>query len=257
MLSQRNILRDLVCSILLAFVGYLWLSKTNHPVKVDLIIEGALFTMLAGRGIIGYFNAGQNTDSRFKRFELFWGFTYGVVAIAAIISLTYLLNNPSVHEIGYSQVKESMLLQVSTIIKSTSFIFLFIAWFQFYRFLEIDVSTKRQVFVYLGGFLLYFIPSLVILKITGDSSILSLGILLGSVIGLFALIAQKPSTKFLTIYFFLFSCVHLWEFYLMGAGHNLITGLNNPVYWLLIMMYGLEVNRWIEENNNNSVSITG
>lgn len=34
----------------------------------------------------------------------------------------------------------------------------------------------------------------------------------------------------------------------MGSGGNLYTGLNNPIYWTLVMMYGLEIRRWITKN---------
>jgi hypothetical protein len=31
----------------------------------------------------------------------------------------------------------------------------------------------------------------------------------------------------------------------MGMGKELVTGINNPIYWDLILLYAREVKRWI------------
>lgn len=246
MYQIKNFKVQMMVALVFTLAAYAILKFTNEPARIDLIIEGLLFTFAGIIGFRGYFGKSDVGTKRFRRFELFYGLTYSVVAIACILGITYLFQNPDVHEIGLTHVKNSPLLQSMSVIKSISFVFMFIAWFFFYKNLKIKAGVFKQIIAFLIGFGFYFGSSLLILSITGDKSIISLGIIVGAAIGLFAIIALHKATRFLTLIFFLFSAVHLWEFYLMGMGRDLVTGLNNPVYWLLILLYALEVNRWIK-----------
>jgi hypothetical protein len=162
------------------------------------------------------------------------------------MGIVFFFNNPGIHDIDMQVVKKSQLLQGMSAVKSISFIFMFLAWFYFYRNLKIQAGNKQKLIAFLVGFGGYLGASLIILAFTGDQSIISLGIIVGAAIGLFAMIALHPATRYLSVIFLLFSIVHLWEFYLMGMGKELITGINNPLYWLIILLYAFEVNRWIQ-----------
>lgn len=85
---------------------------------------------------------------------------------------------------------------------------------------------------------------------------LSLGVIVGSVIGIFALIALDKRTRYLTMIFILYSSIHLIEFYMMGKSKSLTTGLNNVAYWWVTVLYVLEVRRWIklELSKNDHIS---
>ena len=243
---NRQLFLEILLAIIITISAYLILQNSTHPARTDLIIEGLLFTIAGIVGLRGYLGESRNKTKLFHRFELFYFLTYSVVAIACIMGIIYLFNNPSVHEIGLENVKDSLLLQIMSAVKSASFIFMFLAWFFFYRNLNIQAGKIKKIVSFLIGFGFYFGFSLIILSITGDTSIVSLGIIVGAAIGLFAMIALHPATRFLSLIFFLFSLVHLWEFYLMGMQKELVTGINNPVYWFLILLYALEVNRWIQ-----------
>lgn len=236
---------QLMFSTLLVIAAYVLLRKSAHPAKIDLIIEGVLFLFAGTIGFRGFLNRNNRKSKDFRRFEVFYGLTYSVVTIACIMGIVFFFNNPGIHDIDMEVVKDSSLLQGMSGVKSVSFVFMFLAWFYFYRNLNIQASNRKKLMAFLTGFGGYFGASLVILAFTGDHTIISLGIIVGAAIGLFAMIALHPSTRYLSILFLLFSIVHLWEFYLMGMGKELVTGTNNPVYWLIIILYVFEVNRWI------------
>lgn len=245
MKSNKTFLLQIMLSAFLVIAGYVLLRNTAHPEKIDLIIEGGLFLVAGTIGFRGFLHRSNSKTKNFRRFELFYGLTYSIVSIACIMGIVFFFNNPAIHEIDMEIVKDSPLLQGMSAVKSVSFIFMFLAWFYFYRNLNIQAGNKKKIVAFLSGFGGYFGASLVILAFTGDQSIISLGIIVGAAIGLFAMIAMHPATRYLSIIFLLFSIVHLWEFYLMGMGKELVTGINNPLYWLIILLYAFEVNRWI------------
>lgn len=247
----KNFKAQIMVALAFTLAAFAILKFTKHPARVDLIIEGLLFFFAGIIGFRGYFIKSDIRTKHFRRFELFYGLTYLIVAIACIFGITYLFKNPDVHEIGLKHVRNSPLLQSMSVIKSISFVFMFLAWFFFYKNLKIKAGVLKQIIAFLIGFSFYFGSSLFILSITGDESIISLGVIVGAAIGLFSIIALHNSTRLLTLIFFLFSAVHLWEFYLMGMGKDLVTGLNNPVYWLLILLYAIEVNRWIQYKHHS------
>jgi hypothetical protein len=229
--------------------AYAILKASDHPALVDLIVEGGIFAIAGMIGLRGFLGKSNSRTKHFHRFELFYGLTYSIVAISSILGIIYFLKNPDVHEVGLQHVKTSPLLISMSGIKSISFVFMLLAWFFFYKNLKIQAGVFKQILAFFIGFGLYFGASLIILSKTGDKSILSLGIVVGAAIGLFSVIALHKATRFLTIIFILFSFIHLWEFYLMGIHRDLATGLNNPVYWLLILLYALEVNQWIQHKH--------
>lgn len=251
MKTLKSFKSQVILAIALTMLAYAILKVSGCPARVDLIVEGLLFTFAGFIGLKGFFKSGIKTTRNFRRFELFYGLTYSVVAIACIVGISYLVMHPQVYEIGLKHVKGSMLLQGMSVIKSLSFIFMFLAWFFFYRNLKLKAGILKQTLAFLAGFIFYFGTSIIIMSITEDSSIVSLGIIVGAAIGLFSIIALHKSTRLLSLIFFLFSTVHLWEFYLMGMHKDLVTGLNNPIYWLLIMLYTLEVNQWIKRKQFN------
>ncbi len=226
---------------------YIALNITGIPSRIDLIVEALLFSFAGTVGLGAYLRKSGRETRRFRKFELFYGLTYSVVAISSLLGIFFLFTHPQVHEIGIATVEGSPLLQAMAGIKSLSFVCMFAAWFYFYRNLQIQAGILKKTIAFLTGFGGYFGSSLIIMSITGDSTILSLGLIVGAAIGLFAMIALHPSTRYLSAIFLLFSVVHLWEFYLMGVGAPLVTGLNNPVYWLLIYLYTVEVRRWIRD----------
>lgn len=245
MKSNQTFRLQLLFSTLLVIAAYVLLKKSPHPAKMDLIIEGVLFLFAGTIGFRGFLSRNSRKSKDFRRFELFYGLTYSVVTIACIMGLVFFLNHPAIHDINMEVVKDSPLLQGMSGVKSVSFVFMFLAWFYFFRNLSIQASGRKKLMAFLAGFGGYFGASVVILAFTGDHSIISLGIIVGAAIGLFAMIALHPATRYLSILFLSFSIVHLWEFYLMGMGKELVTGINNPVYWLIILLYAFEVNRWI------------
>ena len=246
MTTTKNFKQNVIVAIIFVGLAYTILSFSSHPAKTDLITEGLLFLFAGFIGFRGYRNKTGRKTKQFRKFELFYGLTYSIVAIACVLGVVFFFNNPAIHDIDVAIVKESKLLQAMSAIKSTSFVFMFLAWFYFYKNLNIQARPMKKIIAFLIGFGGYFGASLFILAITGDTSIISLGIIVGAAIGLFAMIALHRSTRYLTIIFLLFSIVHLWEFYLMGMGKDLVTGLNNPIYWLIILLYALEVNNWIQ-----------
>ncbi len=245
MKSNKTFRLQLLYSALLVTAAYVLLKNSAHPAKMDLIVEGGLFLFAGAIGFRGFLNRNKRKSKDFRRFELFYGLTYSVVTIACIMGLVFFLNHPAIRDIDMEVVQDSALLQGMSGVKSLSFVFMFLAWYYFYRNLKIQASNKKKLMAFLGGFAGYFGASLIILAFTGDQSIISLGIIVGAAIGLFAMIALHPATRYLSILFLAFSIVHLWEFYLMGMGKELVTGINNPVYWLIILLYAFEVNRWI------------
>ncbi|PKP40628.1 MAG: hypothetical protein CVT95_13365, partial [Bacteroidetes bacterium HGW-Bacteroidetes-12] len=220
----NNFSIQIIVSLAFTLAAYAILKTANHPAQVDLIIEGVVFTVAGIIGLRGFFSKSNSRTKLFHRFELFYGLTYSIVAISCFLGITYFFKNPHVHEVGLQDVKNSPMLISMSAIKSISFVFMFLAWFFFYQNLKIKAGALKQILAFLIGFGFYFGISLFILSKTGDQSILSLGIIVGAAIGLFAVIALHRATRFLTIIFLLFSTVHLWEFYLMGMHKDLVTG---------------------------------
>lgn len=245
MKTQSTLKRQVTGAVLTVAILYFVLKQSSHPSVMDLMVEGTLFLITGLIGFRGLIQRNEKETRDFRRFELFFGLTYSIVTIACIMGIIFFMNNPGVHDIDMEVVQNSTLLQVMSGVKSLSFVFMFLAWYYFYRNLKIKAEKRKKFLAFLAGFGGYFGASLGILAITGDTSIVSMGIIVGAAIGLFAMIALHPATRYLSVIFLLFSIVHLWEFYLMGMGKELITGINNPLYWLIILLYALEVNRWI------------
>lgn len=239
--------RDVLIAVVVALIGYVLLLNSSRPALMDLVIETLLFASAGLVGLFAYQRSSKNGNKYFRRFTINFGLTYSIVAVSSLLAVFYLLQNPLVHEIGIANVMDSNLLVFMSSLKSVSFIFLLIGWFSFYQYLGIKSSKVKKIGIFLVGFLVYFGCSLLIMKITNDPNVLSLGVVVGLAIGIFAMIAQDASTKYLSLIFILFSFVHLWEFYLMGLGENLTTGINNPIYWGIWVMYILEVRRWLQK----------
>lgn len=250
MKQDKKLLRNIILAIVIALVGYVFLVNSSRPAMVDMIMETLLFIWAGLVGLFGYKQLSKNRDRNIKRFALNYGLTYLIVAVASLIAVYYLVQHPSLPEIGVETIMESNLLIFMGGLRSVSFIPLLIGWFSFYKYLGVKASKSKQIGVFLLGFLIYFGCSLIIMNLTGDSTVLGLGIMLGFAIGLFAMIAQHPATKYLTVIFILFSSVHLWDFYIMGLGHELSSGINNPVYWGIWVLYILEVRHWIQNEVN-------
>lgn len=239
--------RDVLIAVVIALIGYVILLNSSRPALVDMVIETFLFASAGLIGLFAYQRSSKNGNKYFRRFTINYGLTYAIVAVSSLLAVFYLLQNPLVHEIGIANVKDSNLLIFMSSLKSVSFVFLLIGWFSFYQYLGIKSSKVKQIGIFLVGFLVYFGCSLLIMKITNDLNVLSLGVVVGLAIGIFAMIAQDASTKYLSLIFVLFSFVHLWEFYLMGLGENLTIGINNPIYWAIWVMYIFEVRRWLQK----------
>lgn len=246
MKTKNQMSLQLLIVLIIVTGAYALLKNSGHPAKIDLIIEGALFLFAGLVGIRGIIQKTGKETRLFRRFEGFYAFTYIIVAMACMLGIIFLFQNPGVHEIGIDIVRQSPLLQGMSVVKSVSFIFMFLAWYFFYRNLNIQAGKKKKILAFSIGFGGYFGASLIILAFTGDQSIISLGLIVGAAIGLFAMISLHPKTRYLSVIFLIFSVIHLWEFYLMGMGKALVTGINNPVYWLVVILYALEVNRWIQ-----------
>ncbi|WP_214483100.1 hypothetical protein [Bacillus sp. SM2101] len=237
--------KDILLAFITSIVGYMVLISTNRVGLVDLTIEAVLFSIASIIGFNGYRRSSKSINNHFKKFELFYGITYLIAVVSFIIGIYFFANNPTILEIELRNVTESTLLIIMSLIKSSSLIFLIFTWSYFYKYLKISASTRKNILMFLSGFLLYWMLSIVIWLITNDLNVLSLGIVVGSVIGIFAMIAQDKRTRYLTIIFIIYSSIHLVEFYMMGLGKSLASGLNNPVYWGVTVLYFCEVNRWI------------
>ncbi|WP_414151779.1 hypothetical protein ACIZ62_08905 [Acetobacterium carbinolicum] len=236
--------------IIVSAVGYIVLLSTTRTGLVDMCIEGALFLIASIIALRGFSKSKDTMEKNFRRFELLYGLTYLIAVISFIIGIYYYVNNPNIVEISISDVMGNNLLMVMSSIKSFTMVFLIFAWISFYKYLDIKGTSRKKIITFLGGFSLYLAFSIIIGGLTDDISVLSLGVVLGSIIGIFALIALDKRTRCLAIIFAVYSCIHLSEFYLMGIGKNLTTGLNNPVYWAVTLLYILEVKRWIDNELN-------
>lgn len=248
--KKYELWKDILLAILISCLGYICLLSTSRTGLVDKSIEAVLFLSGSIVALRGYFRSKKVSNKNFKKFELFYGITYLVAGISFIMVIAYLIKNPNVKEIGIADIEGNTWLIIMSTIKSTSILFLVFTWVNFYKYLKIKKSLARNIIVFLGGVSIYFGASTVIWNLTGDINVLSLGLIIGIVIGIFALIAQDKRTRYLTIIFIIYSTIHLIEFYIMGTGKNLTTGVINPIYWGITVLYVLEIKRWIEMETN-------
>ncbi|MGF7059646.1 hypothetical protein [Brassicibacter mesophilus] len=242
--------RDLLLALVISVVGYMVLLSTTRTGLVDMSIEAILFLSGSIIAFKGFSKSKKNMDKNFRRFELFYGLTYLIVVISFIMGIFYFIKNPNVIEIRVSDVMDNNLLIIMSSIKSFTMIFLIFTWIYFYKYLNIKESRKKKITMFLIGFSFYLGASIIIWKLTYDINVLSLGVIVGSVIGIFTLIALDKRTRYLTIIFTVYSSIHLIEFYIMGTGKHLTTGINNPVYWGVTVLYVFEVKRWIDSELN-------
>ena len=237
--------QDFFLAVIISIIGSLILVSTERTGLVDMSVEGVIFFIGSIIAFKGFVRSRDIVNKDFKKFELFFGLAYLTVVISFIIGIYYYLINPQIAEIGVADLSGSNWLILMSLLKTVSMFLVILCWIYFYRSLEIVKPLGRKIKVYLLGFLLYLGASIIIWQITDDITVLSLGVIVGAIIGIFALIAQDKRTRYLTVIFTAYSSIHLIEFYLMGIGKSLTTGLNNPVYWAVTVLYVLEVRRWI------------
>ncbi len=245
--DQSVLWNNVLLAVVVSVIGYIILKSTSRTGLVDMSIEMILWfvgSMIAFRGFI---KSNGRTNINFKKFEFFYGLTYLIIAVSFVMGVHHLLKNPTIIEIGVADITKSSWLIIMSSIKSFSMVFLIITWSYFYKFLNIKVSRGKMIAIFSAGFLLYLGAAAIIWWLTNDLTVLSLGIVVGLVIGIFALIAQDTRARYLMIIFTIYSGIHLVEFYLMGTGSSLTTGLNNPIYWGVTVLYILEISSWIKQ----------
>lgn len=247
MKERENILwKDVLLAIIIASIGYMILKSTTRTGLVDMSIEAILFFSGSVIAFKGFWKSRGKGNKNFAKFQIFYGIAYLIVVISFIMGISYFIKYPNIIEIGVGDVKGNSWLVAMSSIKSFSVILLVFTWSYFYRYLNIKKSLSRNIMIFLLGFLFYLGGSIIIWRLTGDINVLSLGIIVGSIIGIFALISQDKRTRYLTMIFTIYSLIHLAEFYIMGIGKDLTTGINNPVYWGVTVLYVFEVKRWID-----------
>lgn len=242
--------KDLLLAVVISVIGYIILKSTVRTGLVDMSVELVLWFVASMIALRGFSKSTKTINKNFRRFELFYGFTYFCTAVSFIMGLYYFIKNPAVIEIGVADIVGNNWLIIMSSIKSFSVIFLIVTWSYFYKYLNIKASRGKKIVVFVIGVSLYLGSSILIWQLTKDINVLSLGIIVGCVIGIFALIAQDRRARYLTMIFTIYSCIHLIEFYLMGIGRDLTTGLNNPFYWGVTVLYILEIRRWINRELN-------
>lgn len=247
---KSKIPKNFLIATLVGIIGYIILLSTNRTGLVDISIESILFFTGSMIAFKGFLKSKKLKSNNFRKFQLFYGITYLTVVISFMMGIYYFIKNPNVIEIGVLDVIGNSWLIFMSSIKSFSMIFLIFTWIYFYKYLNINVSVRKKITVYMIGLLIYLGLSLVIWRIVDDINVLSLGVILGIVIGIFALIALDKRTRYLTIIFTIYSIIHLVEFYIMGIGEDLTNGINNPIYWSVTVLYILEVKRWIDLETN-------
>ncbi|WP_105619716.1 hypothetical protein [Vallitalea okinawensis] len=248
--------KDILIATIIAGIGYIGLSTTKQTGLLDMSMEAILFFTGSMIAFWGFFSSNKKTNRYFKKFQLFYGLTYFTVVISFCMGIIYFVNHSDIIEIGIDELMSDQVLMIMSAIKSFSMVFLIITWIYFYKYLSIKETAKKKILVFLTGFLIYLSVSILIWQLTNDVNVLSLGVIVGSVIGIFALIALDKRTRYLTMIFILYSSIHLIEFYMMGKGKSLTTGFNNVAYWWATVLYVLEVRRWIklELSKNNHIS---
>ncbi len=239
---------DFIVAGLVAGIGYWLLLSTPQTGLVDTSIEMILFFSGSLIAFIGFFKL-KGASIAFRRFELFYGLTYSIAVLSFIIGIVYYINNPLLSEISLEHVKGNPWLIVMSSIKSLSLIFLILTWINFYKNLNIHLSKGKKIGIYLIGVLIYLGTSVLIWQVTNDSNVLSLGLTIGLVVGIFGLIAQDRRTRYLTFIFIDYSAIHLIDSYHMGLGYDLTASITNPIYWGISVLYILEVRRWIKTEN--------
>ncbi|WDV46367.1 hypothetical protein PV797_01405 [Clostridiaceae bacterium M8S5] len=249
--SKNFILKYILIAVTIAVALYFVLLSTERKGLVDMCIEAVLFfcgSMIAFRGFLK-----DKSNSNFSKFKFFYGLTYLLIVISFCVGIYYFIKNPAVVEIKAEDVSDSSVLIIHSLIKSLSIICLIFTWSYFYKYLNIDITFKKKVSLYLFGASLYMGASIVIWRLVNDASVLSLGFIVGIVVGIFACIARDYRARYLTIIFSVYSIIHLVEFYMMGKGMHLVTGINNPIYWGTTVLYILEVRRWISMEEKKSI----
>lgn len=244
-MENRSYWKDFVIATLIAGIGYWILSTATQTGLVDISIEAILFFTGSMIAFWGYSESGKRVNPYFKKFQLFYGLTYLVAVSSFCIAIYYYISHPEILDIGIDEVTGSNLLIVMSSIKSFSFIFLIIAWVNFSKYLNINATRKKKITMFFVGFFLYLGASIIISFMTGDSNVISLGVIVGIAIGIFAVNALDKRTRYLTMVFVIYSSIHLIEFYMMGMGKELTTGFNNVAYWWVTVLYVLEIRRWI------------
>ncbi|QUI25156.1 hypothetical protein HZI73_23930 [Vallitalea pronyensis] len=237
--------KDVVMATVIAGIGYWILSSATQTGLVDISIEALLFFTGSMIAFWGFSKSGRTVNPYFKKFQLFYGITYLTAVISFCIAIYYYIGNPEVIEVGLEEATSNNLLMVMSSIKSLTFVFLIIAWVYFTKHLDIDATKKKKIAMFFVGFFLYLGGSIIIYFMTDDMNVISLGVIVGIVIGIFAIIALDKRTRYLTMVFVIYSSIHLIEFYMMGKGEALTTGFNNVVYWWVTVLYVLEIRRWI------------
>lgn len=238
--------KDFVLAILFTGIGYWILSSSTRTGLVDISVETTVFFVGSMIAFWGYSKSNKNTNPYFKKFQLFYGLTYLIAVISFCIAIYHYLMHPEIIEIGIEEATSSPLLIVMSAIKSFSFVFLILAWVNFYKYLNIQATKKKKRSMFILGFLLYLGASIVIYFMTNDMNVISLGAIVGIAIGIFSVNALDTRTRYLTTIFVVFSSIHLIEFYMMGMDKVLTSGFNNPAYWFVAVLYVLEIRRWIK-----------
>lgn len=233
-------------SITVGLLAYIWLVNSSQPGKVSDIVELLLFGSIGFIGIAAFIKTTYGKGSALGKFQLFFGLTYLVVSMSYAISLSYLFQNPGVMDISINETANNVWLKLAAVFKLLSFVFLLFTWYYLYKALNLRLGKVKKWLLFTGGYLLYFIPSLVITLYTGDGNVLVLGILLGFAVAQITLIAQSQSTQYLIVIFGAFAFIHLWESYIVATKGDLATGINNFAYWAVIVMYGFEMSQWLK-----------
>lgn len=248
--------KDILIATIIAGIGCFVLLTARRTGFIDMSMEAILFFAGSMIAFWGFFKSDKTTNRYFKKFQLFYGLTYLTVVISFCIGIYYYINNPDIIEVGIAEITGNKVLLAMSSIKSFTMIFLIITWIYFYKYLGIKETRKKKIIVFLVGFFLYLGASIIIWRLTNDINVISLGVVVGSAIAIFSLIALDNRTRYLTMIFIIYSCIHLVEFYIMGMGKSLTTGFNNAVYWWITVLYILEVRRWIkmELNKNSQIS---
>lgn len=238
--------KDILFAVVISVIGYIILRSTPRTSLVDMSIEAALWLTASMIALRGFLKSRRGSNKNFRRFETFWGLTYLCVGVSYLMGTYYFIKNPAVIEIEIAEMAENSWLIIMSLLKSFSVVLLTITWIYFYKYLNIKVARGKKIAAFFIGVLLYLGASIIIWQLTNDITVLSLGIIIGCIVGIVAMIALDKKTRYLSMLFLVYSSVHLYESYIMGIGRSVSAGINNPVYWCVTILYILEIRRWIK-----------
>ncbi len=248
-INLKSRVKEILFSLSIALFLYILLQILPRPILADIIFEMLLFGSI---GIMSgyYVFTLKSSDKNFKKLKIMIFIAYGVFVMHSYFRISFLLENPDVVLISARHFKKYFFIHLSVLFKFITYIFEFIAFIYFYKFLQITEDVKVKINVFMSGFISYFVISIIVSIFAKTGIILITGLFLGVVVGIICIFYFISTSRYFSSLIILLALTHIWEGYVKATAGNVHTHVLNFVYYFLILLYLFEIRNWIMYENS-------